>query len=57
VLLAAVLGSGTPLILQRMKIDPAFAAGPFLATFMDITGVLIYFFLIRMILMSGVLPV
>ncbi len=57
VLLAAVLGSGTPLILQRMKIDPAFAAGPFLATFMDITGVLIYFFLIRMILVSGVLPV
>lgn len=57
VLLAVVLGSGMPLILNKLNIDPAFAAGPFLATFMDIIGILIYFFLIRMILVSGVLPV
>jgi len=46
VLLAVILGSGTPLLLKRLNIDPAFSAGPFLATFMDILSVLIYCLLI-----------
>ncbi len=50
-LLAVVLGSGTPLLLKRFNIDPAFAAGPFLATFMDIVGVSIYILLIKLVLM------
>jgi len=51
VLLAVTLGSGIPLLFKRLNIDPAFAAGPFLATFMDIVGVLIYIFLIHRFLM------
>lgn len=42
VMLSVVLGSCMPLILQKFRIDPAFAAGPFLATIMDICGLFIY---------------
>ena len=42
VLVSVMLGSAMPFILQRFKIDPAFSAGPFLATIMDILGILIY---------------
>jgi len=50
VMLAVVLGSGMPFFLKRINIDPAFSAGPFLATFMDILGVFVYVVLIRLIL-------
>lgn len=50
VLLAAMLGSGMPLLLKRLNIDPAFSAGPFLATIMDIVGILIFCYLIQTIL-------
>ena len=50
VMLAVTLGSGTPLLLKRLNIDPAFAAGPFLATFIDIIGVLIYVLLVGWVL-------
>ncbi|MGE0009417.1 MAG: magnesium transporter [Candidatus Babeliales bacterium] len=42
VLVSVALGSCMPLILQKLRIDPAFAAGPFLATLMDICGLFIY---------------
>jgi magnesium transporter len=42
VLFSVVLGSGIPILLKRLRLDPAFAAGPFLATLMDILGLLIY---------------
>jgi len=50
VMLAAILGSCTPFILKKINIDPAFSAGPFLATVMDILGtsifcILLYYFL------------
>ena len=32
----------TPLLLKKIHIDPAVAAGPFITTAMDITGVSIY---------------
>jgi len=44
------LGSVMPLILKRVGIDPAFSAGPFLSTFMDVTGVLIYCTVVKLIL-------
>ncbi len=50
VLLSVALGSLVPLILKRLRIDPAFSAGPFLATAMDILGVLIYCAISRLIL-------
>lgn len=42
VMLAISLGSTMPLFLQKMGIDPAFSAGPVLATIMDILGLFLY---------------
>jgi len=42
VLVSVTLGSCIPLVLKRLNIDPAFSAGPFLATLMDILGILIF---------------
>lgn len=50
VLVSVILGSSIPLLLKRLNIDPAFAAGPFLATLMDILGLLIYCFISQLIL-------
>jgi len=36
-------GSLIPLILKRFKIDPATASAPFVATLVDVTGLVIYF--------------
>jgi magnesium transporter len=52
VMLAALLGSGIPILLKRLNLDPAFSAGPFLATLMDIFGVLIFCLLTKLILFS-----
>lgn len=38
VFVGVALGSVMPLALKKLKIDPAFSAGPFLATLMDILG-------------------
>lgn len=43
VLLATVIGTGVPLLLQRMSIDPALATGPFITTSNDILGLGVYF--------------
>ncbi len=42
VMLAVILGSSLPLALQKLGVDPAFSAGPVLATIMDILGLLLY---------------
>jgi magnesium transporter len=42
VLISSILGSIIPFILRRFGIDPAFSAGPFLATLMDILSIVIY---------------
>lgn len=42
VIVSVIFGSCIPLLLRRLNIDPAFSAGPFLATLMDILGVLIF---------------
>lgn len=52
VIVAVGLGSLIPLILKRLKIDPAFSAGPFLATLMDLLGVFIFCMVSRMVLGS-----
>jgi magnesium transporter len=38
-----VVGSMLPLLFRRLGFDPAFAASPFVATFVDVTGIVIYF--------------
>lgn len=50
VVVSVMLGAIIPLLLKRFNIDPAFSAGPFLATLMDILGILIYCYIAKMIL-------
>ena len=42
VLFASLFGSMVPLILEKLKIDPAIATGPFVTVTNDIVGMLIY---------------
>lgn len=41
--ISAVIGAIVPLIINKLKFDPAIASGPFITTLNDITGLLIYF--------------
>jgi len=50
VMLSVALGSSIPLLLKRFNIDPAFSAGPFLATLMDILGIMIFCYISQLIL-------
>lgn len=43
VLWGTLVGSMLPLILERLGLDPASASVPFVATLVDVTGLLIYF--------------
>lgn len=38
-----LVGSLLPLVFRRLGFDPAFASSPFVATFVDVTGIVIYF--------------
>jgi magnesium transporter len=48
IICASVFGSFIPMLLDRFKIDPALATGPFITTFNDIMGLLIYFLIGRL---------
>jgi magnesium transporter len=50
VLAANIIGTLLPLILKKLKIDPAISAGPFISTIVDVTTLLIYFEIARAIL-------
>lgn len=43
VLWANLIGALLPLLLKRLKLDPAVISSPFIATLIDATGILIYF--------------
>jgi len=43
VLWGSLVGSVLPLILQRLGFDPATSSAPFVATLVDVTGLIIYF--------------
>lgn len=45
VVFAAVFGTTIPLVLNRLKIDPALATGPFITTANDIIGLFIYLYI------------
>lgn len=49
IIFATVFGTFIPLLLNRFKIDPAVATGPFITTVNDIMGLFIYLFLGRFI--------
>ena len=42
-LVAAVVGSMIPIVLERLRIDPAIATGPLVTSAVDVLGVLVYF--------------
>jgi magnesium transporter len=50
ILFAATLGTVVPLILNKNKIDPAIATGPFITTTNDVFGIMIYFWIAKLIL-------
>jgi magnesium transporter len=43
-----LVGSMLPLLFRSVGLDPAFASSPFVATFVDVTGIAIYFNVARM---------
>ena len=45
VLFASVFGTLVPIVLEKLKIDPAIATGPFVTVTNDIVGMLIYMFI------------
>lgn len=49
IVIAAVFGTLVPMVLNRYKIDPALATGPFITTMNDIFGLFIYFMIGRMV--------
>jgi magnesium transporter len=49
-------GSMIPMILKRARIDPATASAPFVATLVDVTGLVIYFTIAAIILKGTLLP-
>ena len=48
----ALVGSMLPLVLKRFGFDPATSSAPFVATLIDVTGIVIYFNIALMV-MSG----
>jgi len=50
IIFASLLGTVTPLILEKFNIDPALATGPFVTTINDIIGLTVYFSLGRILL-------
>ncbi|MFP4287256.1 MAG: magnesium transporter [Candidatus Izemoplasmataceae bacterium] len=42
-ILASTIGALFPLLLNKLKFDPSIASGPFITTFNDILGIVIYF--------------
>ena len=50
IIIAGLIGTFVPLFLDKRGIDPAIATGPFITTSNDIFGILIYFWIARLIL-------
>lgn len=50
VFFSVMLGASFPLILKKVGVDPAFSAGPLLATLMDILGIFIYCYVAYLVL-------
>ena len=48
--MAAMLGTVIPLVLKRFDFDAAIATGPFVTTSIDIVGVMMYFYIAKVIL-------
>jgi magnesium transporter len=52
VLWGTLVGSMLPFILKKFKLDPATASAPFVATLVDVTGIVIYFSMAQIFLQN-----
>ena len=52
VITATLIGAMLPLAAARLKLDPAVIASPVLASIVDITGLLIYFTTVNLLLVA-----
>jgi len=50
VLIGSVVGAMLPLVFKRLGFDPAIASSPFVASLVDVTGIVVYFSLARQLL-------
>jgi len=50
IIIASIIGTFVPIILDKKNIDPALATGPFITTSNDILGILIYFLIAKTVL-------
>lgn len=50
IIIAAIVGTFVPILLNKHGIDPAIATGPFITTSNDIFGILIFFYISKFIL-------
>jgi magnesium transporter len=55
VLWGSLMGSMLPLIIKKCGFDPASSSAPFIATLVDVTGLVIYFSVAVMILRGTLL--
>jgi magnesium transporter len=51
----ALVGSMLPFVLRRLGLDPATASAPFVATLVDVTGLVIYFTVAAVLLAGTIL--
>jgi magnesium transporter len=56
VLFGSTVGAMLPFILRRLGFDPATASAPFVATLVDVTGLVIYFTIASVVLSHTLLP-
>jgi magnesium transporter len=54
VLFGSLAGSMLPFVLRRFGFDPASASAPFVATLVDVTGLIIYF-TVALVILRGTL--
>ena len=46
-----LVGAMLPLAFRRVGVDPGYASSPFVATFVDVTGIVIYFSIAKVFLL------
>ena len=51
---ATIIGTCTPFVLKKFKVDPAIASGPVIATTIDVVGLFVYFSLVTIYLLHFV---
>ena len=50
IIVAALIGTSVPIILEKFGIDPAIATGPFITTGNHVIGILLFFYIAKIIL-------